>query len=190
MHDEGGSSELFGIGLAKAYGGITIDFLGGTSAALLYSLAVRILVGIGWYQMFKRAGKTPYFAFIPVLGPYTAFRMVWDDFSFAAIFGCTTFIAWCNAVGVDQPIVNACAVVNFIMWWLMALLSTRAFQTNLFLGFLYGSIPWFGVLLMAFWPAANYQGPWSSDPENEQNLTSQERKKRRKKAAKAAKAKK
>ena len=179
---------MFGLGMAQAYAGLSFDFLGGASAALLYSLVVRLMVGIGWYRMFKRAGKNPILAFVPILGDYIAFRMVWDDFSFAAIFGCTTFVAWVNAVGVDHPIINACAIVNFIMWCIMALLSSRAFQTNMVLGFLYGGIPWFGVPLMAFWPASNYQGPWSSDPEADQNLTSQERKKRRKKAAKAAKA--
>ncbi len=178
---------MFGIGLADVYGGMTIDFLGGTSAALLYALIVRILVGVGWFMLFKEAGKRPFYAFVPILGPYTAFRTVWDDFSFAAIFGATTFIAFTYAVGVSHPIINGCAYLNFILWWFTALLSVRAYQTNIVLGFLYGGVPWFGVPLMGFWPAKNYKGAWSSDPDNEQNLTPQERKKRRKKAAREEK---
>ena len=179
---------MFGIGLAKAYEGLSIDFLGGMSAALLYALVVRLLVGVGWYMLFGRAGKNGWLAFVPIVGPYLAFRIVWDDFSFAALFGATTFIAFTNAVGVDHPVINACAYFNFALWWIMAFLMVRAYQTSVIFAFLYGGIPWLGALLLGLWPAKNYQGPWSSDPEADQNLTSQERKKRRKKAEKAAKA--
>ncbi|MDI9589565.1 MAG: hypothetical protein QM302_00710 [Acidobacteriota bacterium] len=178
---------MFGLGLAGAYGNLTIEALGGASAALLVSLATRLLVGIAWYRMFQLAGKRGYLAFIPLVGPYTAFRLAWDDFSMAAIFSATTFVAWVNAVGVVHPVVGACAVINFILWWFMALLTSVVFQTNMILGFVYGGIPWAGGLLIALWPSASYKGPWSSDPEADQNLTSQERKKRRKKAAKEAK---
>lgn len=174
---------MFGIGLAAAYGSYTIDIFGGTSAALIYTLIVRLFVGIGWWRLFQNAGKRPHLAFIPIVGAYQAFRMVWDDFSFAAIFGTTTFIAWTAAVGVDHPIINACAVINFIMWWIMALLTAKCFDTNIILGLLYGGIPWFGVPLMGFWPAADYKGAWSSDPGAEQNLTKTQQKKRRKRAA-------
>lgn len=179
---------MFGLGLANAYGNLTIDFLGGTNATLLVAIATRIFVGIGWVRLFQRAGIPSYLAFVPIVGPYQAFRMVWDDFSFAAIFGCTTFIAFVDALGVEFPIIRACAVVNFILWWLMALLTSRCFQVNFIVGFLYGSIPWMGALLMGFWPAGGYKGPWSSDPEADQNLSAKELKKRRKKAAKAEKA--
>lgn len=178
---------MFGIGMARAYEGFSIDLLGGASAALLVSLATRLLVGIGWYRLFERAGIKGYLAFIPIVGPYNAFRLVWDDFSLAAIFGATTFVAWVNAVGVEHPIVGAFAVVNFILWWALALLSTRAYGTGMFLGFLYGGLSWLGVPLMGFWSRGSYQGAWSSDPEADQNLTPKERKKRRKKAAKKAK---
>lgn len=178
---------MFGLGFSAAYGSIKLDFLGGASAALLYSLVVRIAVGVGWYRLFERTGQKGWYAFVPILGPYTAFRLVWDDFSFAAIFGMTTFVAWINAVGISHPIINACAVVNFILWWFMALLMARSFQVNTFLGLLYGGIPWLGVPVLGFYPVVSYRGPWSSDPEADQNLTAQERKKRRKKAAKAAK---
>ena len=178
---------MFGIGLANAYGSITLDYLGGTSAALLYALFTRFFVGVGWFLLFKRAGKNSWLAFVPILGPYLAFRIVWDDFSFAALFGATTFIAFTYAVGVDYVIINWCAYLNFALWWIMGFLMARAYQTNYFLGFLYGGIPWLGALLLGLWPAKNYQGPWSTDPEAEQNLSSKERKKRRKKQAKEAK---
>lgn len=179
---------MFGYGSFATYGGINLDLLGGTNASLIVSLVIRLCVGFGWYRMFQRTGHKGWHAFVPILGPFVAFRMVWDDFSWAAIFGMTTFIAWVSALGVSHPIIGACAVINLIMWWFMALLTARAFQVSTFFGLLYGCIPWAGVPIMAFHPAAAYQGPWSSDPEAEQNLSKQERKKRRKKAAKAAKA--
>lgn len=178
---------MFGIGLYKAYSSLTFDALGGTNASLLVALTIRLLVGVGWYQLFEKAGKKGYTAFIPFFGPYQAFRLVWDDFSFAAIFAATTFIAFVNAVGVEYGIISALAIVNFILWWFMALLTSRAYDVSMMLSFIYAGIPWFGSLLIGFWPSGHYKGPWSSDPENEQNLTAQERKKRRKKAAKQAK---
>lgn len=178
---------MFGIGLASAYGQYTIDILGGTSAALLYALITRLAVGIGWFFLFKKSGKNPILAFVPILGPYTAFRLVWDDFGFAALFGMTTIIAFTNAVGVDYPLVNACAYFNFFMWWVLALLTKRAYQFGIIMAFLYGGVPWLGVPLAGIWPSSTYQGAWSSDPEADQNLTAKERKKRRKKAEKEAK---
>lgn len=178
---------MFGIGFYSAYSAYTFDFLGGINASLIAALFIRLLVGIGWYRLFDLAGKEGYFAFIPFLGSYTAFRLVWDDFSFAAIFSATTFLAFVNAVGVDFGIINACAVINFIMWWFMALLTARAYRVSMVLGFLYGGIPWLGVILLSFWPSARYIGPWSSDPEADQNLSSKELKKRRKREAKEAK---
>ena len=181
---------MFGIGMASAYGQYTVDLLGGINAAFLYAVFVRILVGIGWYFQFKRAGKNPLYAFVPIVGSYTAFRMVWDDFSFSFIFAATTVIAFIAGILTEQSssIVDACAILNFIMWWFYALLSTRAFGVTLFLGFLYGGIPWLGALLLGFWPSAEYKGAWSSDPNDERNLSAQERKKRRKREAKQAKA--
>lgn len=181
---------MFGIGLSSAYSQYTVDFLGGTSAALLYALMVRFLVGIGWFLMFKRAGKKPYYAFIPLLGSYTAFRLVWDDFSFSFIFAATTMIAFIDGIMTEQSngIITACAIINFIMWWFFALLSTRAYGVTLLLGIVYGGMPWLGALLMGFWPSADYKGAWSSDPNDERNLTTQQRKKRRKREAKEAKA--
>ena len=93
-----------------------------------------------------------------------------------------------DAIGVTNSVIHACAIINFVLWWLMALLTSLAFQVNMFVGFLYGGISWLGSLLMGLWPSASYKGPWSSDPEADQNLTAKELKKRRKKAAKAAKA--
>ena len=180
---------MFGIGLYNAYSSLVIDALGGTNASLLVALTIRLFVGIGWYMLFEKAGKKGIMAFVPFYGPYTAFRLVWDDFSFAFIFAATTFIAFVNAVGVDYSIIYACSVVNFLLWWFMALLTSRAYDVSIMLSFIYAGIPWFGALLIGFWPSAHYKGPWSSDPENEQNLTAQERKKRRKKAAKEAKRK-
>jgi hypothetical protein len=182
---------MFGIGLASLYGQYTLDFLGGVNAAFLYAVFVRILVGIGWWLQFRRAGKNPWLAFAPLVGPYIAFRLVWDDFSFAFIFGATTTVAFINGMLVEQTnaVISAFSVVNHIMWWLLALLSTRAYGTGMIIGLLYGAIPWLGSILLGLWPSADYKGPWSSDPENEQNLSTQERKTRRKKAAKEARRK-
>lgn len=182
---------MFGIGLADAYGQYTLDYLGGVNAAFLYAVFVRVLVGIGWYLQFKRVGKNPWIAFAPLVGPYTAFRMVWDDFSFAFIFAATTVIAFINGMLVEETnaVISFFSVLNFIMWWLFALLSTRAFGTGMMIGFVYGGIPWLGSILLGLWPSANYKGAWSSDPDDDRNLTSQERKTRRKKAAKEAKRK-
>lgn len=179
---------MFGIGLYDAYSQYTFDFLGGANGALLMAIFTRLVVGIGWFFLFKKAGKRPWFAFIPLLGPYTAFRMVWDDFSMSAIFGATTFIAFVEAVSPEtNGVITACAVINFLLWWLMALLTSNRFGVSLIFGFVYGGIPWFGSILLGVWPSANYKGPWSSDPEAEQNLSAAERKKRRKKAKKKAK---
>lgn len=179
---------MFGIGMFNAYGHYTFDALGGLNASVLVAIATRILVGISWFFIFKRAGKKPYYAFIPIVGPYTAFRMVWDDFSMAAIFACTTFIAFINAMGVSNSIINACGIINFIMWWFMALLTSIAFKANMIMGFFYGGVPWLGAFLFAFWPNLEYKGAWSTDPEADQNLSPKELKKRRRKAERAAKA--
>lgn len=177
---------MFGIGFYNAYSSYVLNFLGGTNAALLVALAYRFLVGIGWYMLFQKADKPGWQAFVPILGAYQAFRLVWDDFSFAALFGMSTFIAFVHAIGVDHVLINAFSIFNFIMWWFMALLSTRSYGTGMFLGFVYGGVPWLGAVLMGIYPNSRYKGPWSSDSEAEQNLSAQERKKRRKKAAKEA----
>lgn len=179
---------MFGIGLYDVYSNFEIDLFGGTNASLLVAIAIRLLVGVGWYQLFEKAGKNGFIALVPLYGPYTAFKLVWDDFSFAAIFAATTLVAFVHAVGIDVSIINALSVVNFLLWWFMALLTSRAYDVSIMLSFFYAGIPWFGALLIGFWPSGHYKGPWSSDPENEQNLSAQERKKRRKKAAKASKA--
>ena len=182
---------MFGIGLATAYGNMKLDWLGGTSVALVYAIVVRLLVGVGWYLQFKKAGKNPVYGFIPLVGEYTAFRSVWDDFSFSFIFATTTVIAFIDACLTEQTnmIITACAVINFIMWWIFALLSARAYGVGTLMGFIYGGIPWFGSLLFGFWPNAQYKGAWSSNPEDERNLTTQQIKTKRKKEARAAKAK-
>lgn len=179
---------MFGLGLYNAYAG-QIDALGGTEVAFLVALFTRLFVGIGWYLLFKKADKNPVLAFVPLLGPYIAFRLVWDDFSMSCIFAGSTLLAFIDAVGVQQPVIHAFAIVNFVLWWFMALLTCHCYQTNMIVGFLYGGISWFGAILMGLWPAYNYKGPWSTDPEADQNLSAKERKKRHKKAAKAAKAK-
>jgi len=181
---------MFGIGLASAYGQYTVDFLGGTNGAFLYAIFVRLIVGIGWFFQFKRVGKNPLFAFTPLVGCYTAFRMVWDDFSFSFLFATTTIIAFIDGILIEQGngIITACAVVNFIMWWMYSFLAAKAFGVTMFLGIICGGIPWLGSLLIGLWPAADYRGAWSSDPNDERNLTTQQRKKRRKREAKAAKA--
>jgi hypothetical protein len=180
---------MFGLGMFNAYGSYVISWLGGMNASALVAIVTRILVGISWYFMFKRAGvQKPYLAFVPIVGPFTAFRLVWDDFSMAAIFASTTLVAFVDAMGIDHPVIRACAIANFIMWWLMALLTSIAYKASLFFGFLYGGVPWLGSFLFAFWPSLEYKGAWSTDPEADQNLTPQERKKRRRKAERAAKA--
>lgn len=178
---------MFGIGLYEAYSSITLDFLGGTNASLLVALATRLLVAIGWVRLFDMADKDWRLAFVPILGPYMAFKLVWDDFSMSAIFAATTFVSFIHSVGVSHVIINACSVINFVLWWLMALLTARAYRVNMLLGFLYGGVPWLGAILIGFWPTTRYIGAWSTDPESEQNLSTQELKARRKKAAKEAK---
>lgn len=180
---------MFGIGLYNAFGNLTVDILGGMNASLLVAISIRLIVGIGWFRLFEKAGKNPALAFVPFVGPYTAFRMVWDDFSLSFIFASTTIIAFVNSVLADHSnvIITACGYINFFMWWVMSLLTANRFQTTMFLGFIYAGIPWLGALLFGFWPAGNYQGPWSSDPEADVNLTPQELKKKRKKAQKQAK---
>lgn len=174
---------MFGLGLYNAYVG-EIDVLGGVSVVFLVAIVTRICVGVGWYFLFKKADKNPLFAFVPLLGPYTAFRLVWDDFSMSCIFAGSTLLAFIDAIGIQNPVIHAFAIVNFILWWFMALLTSRCYQTNMFVGFVYGGVSWFGSILMGLWPAYNYQGPWSTDPEAEQNLSAKELKKRRKKQAK------
>lgn len=171
---------MFGLGLYNEYVG-EIDILGGVDTVFLVAIATRLLVGIGWYFLFKKAGKNANLAFIPLLGPYTAFRLVWDDFSIAAIFAGSTLCGFVDAIGIQYPIVHAFAIVNFVLWWFMALLTCHCYQTNMIVGFLYGGISWFGSILMGLWPAYNYKGPWSTDPDADQNLSAKERKKRRKK---------
>lgn len=179
---------MYGIGMFNAYGSYILEQWGGTNASLVVAVGIRVLVGVCWYFMFRRAGLKGHYAFIPFIGPYTAFKMVWDDFSLAAIFAGTTFVAMVDAVGVQHSIIHGCAIINFVMWWIMALLTAYAFQANILMGCLYGGVPWLGGFLFATWPSLKYRGAWLTDPEAEQNLSSKERKKRRKKAEREANA--
>ena len=105
---------MFGLNMLGVYGDYKISFLGGATLNLVVTLVIRLVVGIGWYKMFERAGKTGWLAFVPVLGAYNAFRLTCDDFSWAALFGGTTFIAWVDAVGIEHPIVTGCALPDII----------------------------------------------------------------------------
>lgn len=175
---------MFGINLVDPYGGMTVDWLGGASVTLVVSLVTRLLVGLGWFKMFEKAGKPGWYGFVPLLGEYTAFRMTWDDFSMSAIFAATTFVAWISSLGVDAPIVMACAWINLVLWWLYCLITAVvAFKSSIIWGVLYGAVPWGGALLLGWMPTFRYYGPWSSDPNAEQNLSKKERKKRAKQNA-------
>ena len=179
---------MFGVNLYNAYGFYEIDFLGGMKAALPITIAIRILVGIGWYGMFKREGKNPFFAFIPLLGAYQAFRITCDDFSWAALFGATTFIAWTVAVGVEQDVLGACAIINFIMWWVYALMTAHVYQVPMFFGFVYGALPWLGALIFGYSKImAHYQGPVELLTAEQKEEKKREEKKARKKARKQGK---
>ena len=177
---------MFGLGIYAAYGQYSV---GGVNASLLVALTMRLAVGIGWYRLFDRADKNPILAFVPFVGCYTAFKMVWDDFSLSVIFASTTFVAFVAAVGIDYPLITGLAILNFILWWLMCLLTCTAFNFSMVFGFLAGGIPWIGLPVMGFLASGSYHGPWSSDPEADQNLTSEERKKKRRKEEKEAKRK-
>lgn len=175
---------MFGLGLYAAYGAYSVA---GVNASLIVALITRLAVGAGWYKLFDRAGLNPILAFVPFVGAYTAFKMVWDDFSMAVIFASTTFVAFVNAVGIDYPIIFGFSVLNFILWWFMCLLTCRAFNLNLIFGLLSGGVSWLGTPVMGFLCRGSYRGAWSTDPEADQNLTSAERKKKRRKAEKEAK---
>ena len=140
---------MFGLNMLGVYGDYKISFLGGATLNLVVTLVIRLVVGIGWYKMFERAGKTGWLAFVPVLGAYNAFRLTCDDFSWAALFGGTTFIAWVDAVGIEHPIVTGCAVCNFIMWWAYALMTAHVYRTSYFFGMIYGVFPWLGAIISA-----------------------------------------
>lgn len=150
---------MFSLALSGVLDGYTLGIFGGTSIALIVTFVVRAIVGVGWYGMFKKVGVNPKLAFIPIVGAYQAFRLVIDDFSWAALFGATTFIAWVDAVGVAHPIIHACAVVNALMWWAMALAASHVFGMSYFFGFVYGSLPFIGVFLFGFNDSATYSTP-------------------------------
>ena len=120
-------------------------------------------------------------AFVPVLGAYNAFRLTCDDFSWAALFGGTTFIAWVDAVGIEHPIVTGCAVCNFIMWWAYALMTAHVYRTSYFFGMIYGVFPWLGAIIFGFGPNMEYYEPVSLLPEDQQRAKKQEQKEERKK---------
>ena len=179
---------MFGLNLYNAYGSMELDIFGGMKVAVVLTLAIRLVVGIGWFGMFKREGKNPWLAFAPIVGPYIAFRLVCDDFSWSALFGATTFIAWIVALGVDQEVLNACAVVNFIMWWAMALMAAHVYQVPIFFGFIYGALPWLGAIIFGFSPIMNhYHGPVLLLTKEQQEEKKKEEKKARKKARKQGK---
>lgn len=176
---------MFGLNLYDSYGYYEIDILGGVKAALIITLAIRIIVGIGWYGMFKREGKNPIYAFVPILGPYVAFRLACDDFSWAALFSTTTFIAWVVALGVKQEVLGACAIINFLMWWAMALMTAHAYQVPMFFGFVYGALPWLGALIFGFSPImSRYNGPVQLLTQEQKEEKKKEEKNARKKARK------
>lgn len=174
---------MFGLGLYKTYGNQIIDIFGGIQLGLIYTLVVRLLVGVGWFMLFKKQGKNPWLAFVPIVGPYIAFRMVCDDFSWAAIFGMSTFLAWVTALGIDNVVVGAFAVINFIMWWALALMSTHVYQVPIFFGFIYGAFPWLGVPFFGFSSLPHYTEPIDLAPKK----TKEERQAEKKAAKKARK---
>ena len=172
---------MFGLNMLGVYGDYKISFLGGATLNLVVTLVIRLVVGIGWYKMFERAGKTGWLAFVPVLGAYNAFRLTCDDFSWAALFGGTTFIAWVDAVGIEHPIVTGCAVCNFIMWWAYVLMTAHVYRTSYFFGMIYGVFPWLGAIIFGFGPNMEYYEPVSLLPEDQQRAKKQEQKEERKK---------
>ena len=175
---------MYGLGMYSAYGSYTVNFLGGTSVNVFITIAIRLLVGTGWYFLFKKVGKQGYWAFVPFVGPYMAFRMVCDDFSWSAIFSASTFLAWVTALGVDNVVIGAFAVINFFMWWAFALMSAHVFQTSMFFGFIYGAIPWFGALFFGLSSVPQYGKPISLLSKEEQDAQKKAEKKARKKARK------
>lgn len=177
---------MFGLGLYNQYGHYTIDVLGGIQAGFIVTIVIRLLVGLGWYKMFEKMGKKGYLAFIPLVGPYVAFRSVLDDFSWAAIFGASTFLAWVTAIGIENEVVGAFAVVNFIMWWALAFMTAHVYQMPVFFAFIYGAFPWLGVPYFGFSSVPKYTKPISLSPEKTKE-EKQAEKKARKKANKKSK---
>lgn len=173
---------MFGYGIYTPLNAYVIDWLGGTSVSIIVTLVVRLIVGIGWYKMFEKAGKRPWMAFIPVVGAFQAFRIAWDDFAFASIFAGSTFVAWVNIVipNSGNAIITALSILNLILWWIMAGFTAMAFETTAFFGLIYGFLPWLGALVFGFSSFTNYTHPWSSDPIINKRYEKEARKKARK----------
>ena len=102
-----------------------IDFLGGTKARCSWrSPRACWLASVG--SACSRGRKEPLSWLSCPSWALQAFRMVWDDFSFAANLCAAPPLSHSSMPLVSQhPIINACAVVNFVMWWFMALLTSH-----------------------------------------------------------------
>ena len=154
---------MFGLNLF-VYPDVEMGPLGMVNAGIIVMLLTRISVGFGWYGMFKKAGIPGWRAFVPLVGSYHAWRLAYDDFSFAAIFASVTFVAAIGVMGVVHPVVTACTIASLIMWWVMALLTAVAFDCHILYGFIYGALPWAGALIFGWAGGLVYAHPWSSDP--------------------------
>ena len=171
---------MYGINFYSAYGNITLDWLGGTNVAFVVAVIIRLLVGAGWAGMLQKAGDKPWKAFIPVYAPYKIWRLIYDDFSFAAIFATS---AVCAFVAASVPETNALVVglnvANFIMWWVLSLISTQVFTMPAILAIVMAIIPWAGTLIIGWAPSLRYKQPWVADLDA-QNGKKKKSKKRKK----------
>ena len=138
---------MFGFGLlVPDYYDYIIDIFGGVRAALPITLFTRLVVGIGWFRMLRKAGKPGWHALIPLWGELQVFRIVYDDFAFGAIFAGSTMMAWVGMMGVQHQMVSIFWFVNGLMWWIMCLFTCISFGVSYVFWPIYAIVPWAGAL--------------------------------------------
>ncbi len=152
---------MFGFGLlVPDYYDYIIDIFGGVRAALPITLFTRLVVGIGWFRMLRKAGKPGWHALIPLWGELQVFRIVYDDFAFGAIFAGSTMMAWVGMMGVQHQMVSIFWFVNGLMWWIMCLFTCISFGVSYVFWPIYAIVPWAGALFFGFHDLPQYKGPW------------------------------
>ena len=160
------------------------------TANLLIAMVTHVLVLVGWWKMFTKAGLPGWQALIPLYGDYKGYRLGTNDFSASAIFASANFVgAIAQVIKTDNLVINIMPWVANIMWLFHAWCIYNAYGTGMMVGLAYAFLPWLGSPFVGFGPY-KYSGPWVYGPDAEkqkkaERLPKAERRERARELAKA-----
>ena len=128
--------------------------------SLLATIFMRLVVGIGWFGMLRKAHKPGWWGLIPLWGELQVFRIIYDDFAFAAVFAGSTAMAWVGSLGVQHGIVSIFWFVNGLLWWILCFFTCVTFKVSYVFWPIYAIVPWAGALFFGFHDLPRYSAPW------------------------------